>query len=185
MCTVENGLSFRILTVIMLMAPMVADYAAMIEGSGEIYPVGEKAWFNGRYLIFVAPLIAFGSTSLVICASKIRKTKDLITSAPFVVVVLSYSFVFAPQPLEVGKTTAMADTALLPFRKVDHVTYETGKAVGKLYNGTGNIVPFTPNQVGQQLMFASGLHFEELYRRSQPVITGILQRILRGYTDNI
>ena len=54
----------------------------------------------------------------------------------------------------------MADTALLPFRKVDHVTYETGKAVGKLYNGTGNIVLFTPNQVGQQLMFASGLHLK-------------------------
>ena len=125
----------------MLMAPMVADYAAMIEGSGEIYPVGEKAWFNGRYLIFVAPLIAFGSSSLVICANKIRR-RVLITSAPFVVVVLSYNFVFVTQPLEVGKTTAMADTALLPFRKVDQVTYETGKVVGKLYNGTGNICTF-------------------------------------------
>ena len=90
---IKNELSFRIITVIMLMAPMVADYAAMIEGFGEIYPVGEKAWFNGRYLIFVAPLIAFGSTSLVICASKIRRRRILITSAAFVVVVLSYSFV--------------------------------------------------------------------------------------------
>jgi hypothetical protein len=157
---IKNELSFRIITVIMLMAPMVADYAAMIEGSGEIYPVGEKAWFNGRYLIFVAPLIAFGSTSLVICASKIRRRRVLITSAAVVVVVLLYSFVFAAQPLEVGKTTAMADTALLPFRKVDQVTYETGKVVGKLYNGTGNIVLFTPNQIGQQLMFASGLQLK-------------------------
>lgn len=30
--------------VFMLMAPVVADYAAaMIEGSGEVYPAGEKA----------------------------------------------------------------------------------------------------------------------------------------------
>ena len=157
----RNVLSFSILIVIMLMAPTLADYAAMIQGSGEIYPVGEKAWFNGRYLIFLAPLISFGSTSLVIFASKIRKRgKPLITYVAFAVVVISYSFVFVTQPLEVGKTTAMADTALLPFRKVDQVTYETGKVVGKLYNGTGNIVLFTPNQVGQQLMFASGLHLK-------------------------
>ena len=157
----RNALSFSIFIVIMLMAPTLADYAAMIQGSGEIYPVGEKAWFNGRYLIFLAPLISFGSTSLVIFASKIRKKgKPLITYVAFAVVVFSYSFIFVTQPLEVGKTTAMADTVLLPFRKVDQVTYETGKVVGKLYNGTGNIVLFTPNQVGQQLMFASGLHLK-------------------------
>jgi 4-amino-4-deoxy-L-arabinose transferase-like glycosyltransferase len=154
----KNVLSFRILTVIMLMAPTLADYAAMIQGSGEIYPVGEKAWFNGRYLIFIAPLIAFGSTSLVIFASKIRKRgKTLITYIVYVTVVVSYIFIFVTQPLEVGKTTAMADTVLLPFRNADQVIYQTGRVMGKLYNGTGNIVLFTPNQVGQQLMFASGL----------------------------
>ncbi|MGB6530836.1 MAG: hypothetical protein WBF33_22240 [Candidatus Nitrosopolaris sp.] len=55
---------------------------------------------------------------------------------------------------------ALGILVLLPFRNVDQVTYETGKVAGKLYNGTGNIVLFTPNQVGQQLMFASGLHLK-------------------------
>jgi len=43
--------------VFMLMPPVVADYAAaMIEGSGEVYPAGEKAWFNVR-LIFMPLLL--------------------------------------------------------------------------------------------------------------------------------
>jgi hypothetical protein len=48
------------------MAPMITDFLAMVQGSGEIYPYSYPyGWFNGRYLIFLAPLFAFASAALV------------------------------------------------------------------------------------------------------------------------
>ncbi len=67
---------FNVLTVtVFMLLPIVADFAAMVQGSGERFPNGNPyGWFNGRYLIFVAPLFAFISVSLVIFdAKKIRK----------------------------------------------------------------------------------------------------------------
>jgi hypothetical protein len=151
----HGSLSFGLLTIAMLMAPMLADYAAMIQGSGEIYPVGEKQWFNGRYLIFAAPLIAFGATSLVFFTTKIVRRNMLPTVIVMFVLVLSYSLIFADQRFEVGKTTAMADNVLLPFSVEQQATHETGNQIGKLYDGTGKIVLFTTNEIGQQFMFAS------------------------------
>ncbi len=83
----RESLLFSLLTIVMLMVPLLADYAAMIEGSGEIYPVGVNQWFNGRYLIFAAPLIAFGSTSLAFYATKTAKRNMLPT-------VVIYSLLF-------------------------------------------------------------------------------------------
>lgn len=168
----RNQLFFRLLLVVALMTPIMADFAAMLQGSGEIYPVGDKSWFNGRYLVFVSPVIAFGSTSVIFFVNKriIKEARErksaLIRIIPVTFVIFCYSIILIAQPFEVGNTTAMSDsyTSLLPSRKVDSFNYETGITIGKLYaqgggeeNDTQSIVLFTPNQVGQEIMFASNL----------------------------
>lgn len=170
----RNQLFFRILLVVAFMTPILADFAAMLQGSGEIYPVGDKRWFNGRYLVFVAPLIAFGSTSAIFFVSKtLVKAKEkkfvLVKIISVSFVIFCYSIILFAQPFEVGNTTAMSDShnSLFPSRKVDSSTYETGITIGKLYvHGGGeskaeSIVLFAPNQVGQEIMFVSNLQLRK------------------------
>jgi hypothetical protein len=165
----ENTIIFKTLIIAALMAPILADFVAMLQGSGEIYPIGDNRWFNGRYLIFAAPLIAFGCASTIFYVNKligkaIKKRKSPLAGVIIAsLVIFCYSIIFVAQPFEVGKTTAMSDspTALLPSRKVDHFTYEVGTAIGRLYGGgeskAEGIVLLVPNQVGQEIMFASNL----------------------------
>ena len=149
----KKSLWFGTLTVLLLLFPILSDFAAMLEGSGEIYPVGQ-GWFNSRYLVFIAPFLAFGSTSLVVFISK-KVKKQVTISAALILIILSIS-VFVSQPLVVGRTTAMSDGIMLPFVIDTPIEVITGKMLGKLYD-KGNVVMFTPTQHGQHIMFASKL----------------------------
>ena len=57
----------------MLAFPILLDLVAMIQGSGEIYKHVTTGWFNGRYLVFVAPLFAFSCTAIVVFAASFGK----------------------------------------------------------------------------------------------------------------
>jgi hypothetical protein len=97
----DKVLSFSLLTIIMLMLPLLLDFIAMIQGAGEIFPTSPGRWFNGRYLIFLAPLFAFGSISLVIFISK--KRKKVLTMSVVVIVVALYTFTIVSQPFDTNK----------------------------------------------------------------------------------
>jgi hypothetical protein len=145
---------FHLLTVLMLMAPILADFMAMLEGSGEIAPQG-SGWFNGRYLIFIAPLLAFGSASLLNSAIEIRsRWKPVMSIITVLLIAGSYAFTFTLQPFEYGKVVALDDGTTLSSGKVDHPEFETGKQLGRLYQG-GNIVLFTLSQGRQLIMLES------------------------------
>lgn len=156
----STTLSFSLLMVLMLMLPMTSDFIAMVQGSGEIYPTTNPyPLYNARYLTFIAPLIAFGSISLIMFI--VRARKKLLTICTLLILVASYSFTIVTQPLEVGKATAMSDSALLPFQETTQMTFEAGKALGRLYDNKGYIVLFTASQHAQLVMFASGLPLKD------------------------
>jgi hypothetical protein len=84
---------------------MLSNFAAMLQGSAEIFPGPNRGWLDARYVILIALLLAFCSVSFVIFIK--NKGKKMALTIPAVVVLIaSYSFTM-PQPLEVGKTTAM------------------------------------------------------------------------------
>jgi hypothetical protein len=149
----RKEISFSMLMVAMLLAPIIALCGAMIQGSGEMWDAINGGWFNGRYLIFMAPFFAFGSTSLVLFAAKTVGRKS-ITVIVVSLVIISYLSIIAAQPLEVGKTTAMADSSVIaPLQKAVPVMLWTAQSLQQLYAG-GNVVLFTP---GYGLIFESGL----------------------------
>jgi hypothetical protein len=158
-----------LLVVISLTVPFIFDLAAMNAGFGEIYPASTGGWISSRYLVLIAPLIAFCSTSAfissVIVIRKLNYRKTLRTSLPnfvsivvIVIVGLAYISNFVVQPLEAGKTTAMSDSyTMLPYLDRYKYSFDAGKALGELYNNDGRIVMFTPSQNGQQIMLASDI----------------------------
>ncbi|MDP9289619.1 MAG: phospholipid carrier-dependent glycosyltransferase [Thermoproteota archaeon] len=147
---------FYLLTVGLLMEPMLSNFAAMLQGSGEIFPGPNRGWLDARYVILIAPLLAFCSVSFVIFIK--NKGKKMALTIPAVVVLIaSYSFTIVSQPLEVGKTTAMNDGyTFLPFLKHFQFAFATGEALKKIYDN-GHILLFTPSQEGQQIELKSGV----------------------------
>lgn len=149
-------LPFSLLTLGALMMPILFDFISMVQGSGEIYPTGtEGSWFNGRYLIFLAPFFIFTSVSLVmIIASKRRMVLTILAA---VLVVGSWSLVILTQNLDVRKVVAMHDTfSESPFDQGSQRAFGTGKALKQLYT-QGNILLFTESQHGQEIMLKSDL----------------------------
>lgn len=153
-------LPFSLLTLVALMMPILFDFIAMVQGSGEIYPTEtEGSWFNGRYLIFLAPFFIFTSVSLVMFIA--NKRKKVLTILAVILVVGSWSFSILTQNLDVGKVIAMHDTySELPFEKQSQIAFDTGKALKQLYTG-GNILLFTESQHGQLIMLKSDLPLKD------------------------
>jgi hypothetical protein len=149
-------LRFHLLTVLMLMVPIIADFAAMIQGSGEIARTGDS-WFNGRYLIFLAPFLAFGSASLLNSVREIMGRKNLLVVIITIVVVAgAYTFTFASQGFEYGKSIALNSPGLLPSDKHAQDGVDTGKQLDRLYED-GNIVLFALSGDSHRIMLESHL----------------------------
>jgi hypothetical protein len=152
----RRRVTFHLLTVLMLMAPILLDFLAMVHGSGEIFPVGQS-WFNGRYLIFIAPLLAFGSACLLNFAIEITRIKNpLVMIITIVIIAGSYAFTFASQGFEYGKSVALNGAGLLPSDRDAQVSVETGKQLGGSYE-EGNIVLFTVSGETHRIMLESQL----------------------------
>jgi hypothetical protein len=153
--TKRKALSFSVLLLVMLILPTLTDFAAMIQGSGEIapYPNGE-GWFNGRYLIFMAPFFAFTSICFVMFFVVRRKKKLIVLATLFVI--SAYAIAIVNQPLEVGKATVLKDRGILPYDSASLIRLKTGEALGQLYT-EGYIVMFVPSGAKDSIMFSSGL----------------------------
>jgi aldose sugar dehydrogenase len=149
----KRMLVFNVLTIFMLLIPLLANYVAMVQGSGEIYPVQEVGWYNGRYLIFLAPLLALASASLVAIVS--QKRRRILTGLTISIILLSYLTATVTQPLEVRKTVAMSDT-FTPLSKFGRITTETAKELHDLYT-SGEIVMFVSSADAQYMMFKSDI----------------------------
>jgi 4-amino-4-deoxy-L-arabinose transferase-like glycosyltransferase len=126
-------LSFSFLTIIMLL-PLLIDFIAMIQGSGEIFPTTPGRWFNGRYLIFLAPLVAFGSASLVIFISK--KRKKVLTMSVVVIVIALYTFTIVSQPFDTNKANIITGgsnpTALKSIFEPQTIDFQHAKEIGSV-----------------------------------------------------
>jgi hypothetical protein len=156
--TKRKRLTFHLLTVLIMMAPILSDFAAMIQGSGEIVRI-EDSWFNGRYLIFIAPLLAFGSTYLlnsVIEISRTSRWKPLMIIFTVLLIAGAYTFTFALQGFEYGKSVALNGYALLPSNKESQDAVDTGKQLGRIHED-GNIVLFAISRDVPWVMLESHL----------------------------
>jgi hypothetical protein len=154
----KKALSFSILTILMFITPLMADFIAMLEGSGEIFPFsrnGTDGWFNGRYLMFLSPFFAFASTALVLFVHGLKKKP--LTIITIILITASYSHIAITQNFEVGKNVALSDTAaLLPFNELFKISLDTGKKLGKIYD-EGKVAIISYDQFGQQIMWSSGI----------------------------
>lgn len=153
----RKALSFSILLLVMLISPTLGDFGAMIQGSGEIgqYSSGE-GWFNGRYLIFMAPFFSFTSVCLIMFFVVRRKRKTIIVAFVTIAVISVYAISIINHPLEIGKTTALKDIGILPFEPSSQIRLETGNELRQIYEG-GYVVIFTPSGAKDSIIFASGL----------------------------
>jgi hypothetical protein len=141
-------LSFSLLTIIMLVLPLLSDFVAMIQGSGELFPTTPGRWFNGRYLIFLAPLFAFGSVSLVIFISK--KRKKVLTMSVVVIVIALYTFTIVSQPFDTNKANIITGGSNPPALKStfepatpdDQLATEIGSVLGNKLNPGEHVVLF-------------------------------------------
>jgi hypothetical protein len=153
----RKRLRFHLLTVLMMMIPILVDFGAMIHGSGEIVRI-EDSWFNGRYLIFIAPLLAFGSSSLLnsVIEGARRRWKPLIIIITVLLIAGSYAFTFVSQTFELGKAVALNDIGLIHFNEGFQITLETGKQLERLYH-EGNVVLLVLSGSSSSLMIESHL----------------------------
>nr|MDQ3976731.1 hypothetical protein [Thermoproteota archaeon] len=137
-------------------APILLDFLAMLHGSGEIFPV-EDSWFNGRYLIFIAPLLAFGSASFLNSVRELTKRNNALMMMVIIAVIAgAYALTFALQGFEYGKSIALNSPGLLPSDKYAQDGVGTGKQLDKLYEG-GDIVLFALSGDSHRIMLESHL----------------------------
>jgi hypothetical protein len=119
---------------IMLVFPLLIDFISMIQGAGEIFPTTPGRWFNGRYLIFLAPLFAFGSVSLVIFISK--KRKKVLTMSVVVIVIALYTFTIVSQPFDTNKSNIITGGSTPPALKSifepQTVDFQPAKEIGSV-----------------------------------------------------
>jgi hypothetical protein len=165
----RKQLRFHLLTVLMLLAPIMADFTAMIQGSGEIVRTGDS-WFNGRYLIFIAPLLALGSACLlnsVVEITRISRWKPPMVIFTVMLIAGAYGFTFASQTFEYGKAVALNAVESLPSSRAAQNAHDAGKQLGRLYED-GNIVLLTLSGDSHRIMLESNLplrNFIELSNR--------------------
>jgi len=152
----KRRLSYSLLVLVLFLSPLIANYAALVQGSGEIYPVAH-GYFNGRYLVFAAPFIAYASTSLVMFVAE-RRTKVL-TLAVTILVIGAYGANFQSQFFSPSATVAMSGT-VLPYDYQYQVSLATGKEIGGVFPG-GRVVMYTTAQEGQEMMISSGLPLKD------------------------
>ena len=152
----RGRLFFSLLTILMLMTPFVFDYIALVQGSGEMGGEMNTAsgWFNARYLIFLAPLFAFASVSLVMFVAK--KRRKAISISTILLILVSYCIPLQDQTFDLDKAVALKDRGLIPFQAHHTMAFDAGKSLGKLYEG-GDIVSFTSTQYSDEIMYFSGI----------------------------
>ncbi|MDG6899730.1 MAG: hypothetical protein JRM88_04105 [Nitrososphaerota archaeon] len=148
----ERELSFRLLTLALLLSPTIAVFLAMVQGSGEVYPV-QQGWFNGLFLVEAAPFLAFASASLVSFAQK--RGKKALTVFVVLLVGTSYGLTLVNQGFAVGANTVLR-APILPYEQSEQVTLQTGTVLGSIAK-EGQIVLFVTASDGDDLMFSSGL----------------------------
>ncbi|MBV9179328.1 MAG: hypothetical protein JO297_20045 [Nitrososphaeraceae archaeon] len=151
---------FSLLTLVVLMMPILFEFIAMVQGSLEIYPTNtEGSWYNGRYLIFLAPFLIFVSVSLVKII--INKRKKMLTIIAVALVIESWMFAILIQNLDRIKVVAMNDAfSELQFTKESQMSIDTSNALKQLYVG-GNILLFTESQQGHLIMLNSNLPLKD------------------------
>ena len=150
----RKSLMFSSLTLVILAFPIMLDYVAMVQGSGEIYKHVSTGWFNGRYLVFVAPLFAFSCTALVFLVANIKK--KILTGAIIFLILSSYGVFMYFHPLRVGATTALGDGTILPFRGDTQNAIDVSNALKNLYHG-GRILDFTLSKSSGIIQLYSGI----------------------------
>lgn len=154
----KKSLVFSLLTLVMLAFPIILDFAAMVQGSGEIYRHIVTGWFNGRYLIFVAPLFAFCSTAVVVFV--VSRDRKILTISAVLVVLTFYMTSMIVHPLAVGKTTALSDGKLMPYRGDIPYAIDIGKALKKIYTG-GRILDLTLSKSTPIMQVYSGVPLKD------------------------
>ncbi|MDV3277599.1 MAG: glycosyltransferase family 39 protein [Nitrososphaerales archaeon] len=147
-------LTFSVLTLFALLAPVLATFAAMVEGSGEIYPY-QGGFFNGEFLVFLYPFVVFCSVALVMFFARRRELGFKILSG-FVaaLIVASFGYTFVQQPLVFGKTTAMNDP--LGGSSVNQADLQLANELGSTVHG-GHIVLYTLSGSASEIMLLSNL----------------------------
>lgn len=144
--------AYLLLLVLMLLAPLIANYGAMVAGFGEIYPV-QQGFFNGRFATFAAPLLAFASAFLVVFVA--RRKSRMVAVLVAALIVGSYGANFQAQFFDPSTTVAMSSPGL-PFNENFKVAFLTGREVGVLFSH-GTVVLFAAAQAGHEIMITSGL----------------------------
>jgi hypothetical protein len=151
---------FGFLTALILLVPILTDIAAIMGGSAEIYPTSNAGWYNGRYLIFLSPMLVFCSVSLFMFVTARMKISLVIVTTG--IMVISFSLTIVYQPLQLGKTTAMNDRfALLPFTNKSQAAFEIGQTLSRMTTGGKPILLFTPSQESQEIMLESGIQLKD------------------------
>ncbi|TLX81638.1 MAG: hypothetical protein E6L04_11135, partial [Thaumarchaeota archaeon] len=153
----KKSLLFSLLTISILAFPILLDLVAMIQGSGEIYRHIVTGWFNGRYLIFAAPLLAFSSTAVV--AFVATRGKKVLTASVTILVLTFYLSSMVLNPLAVGSTTALSDGKILPYRGDMPYAIDIGKALKRVYTG-GYILDFTLSKSTPIIQIYSGINLK-------------------------
>ena len=150
----KKSLLFALVTLGILGFPILLDWAAMIQGSGEIYRHIVTGWFNGRYLIFVAPLFAFSVTALVAFVAGLKKR--VLTGMAVTLVLSFYVTSMLMHPMAVGYSTALSDGKIMPYRGDVPYAIDLGKGLKEVYAG-GNIADFTLSKSSPIIRLFSGI----------------------------
>ncbi len=150
-------LTFSVLTLLILLVPALATFAAMVEGSGEIYPY-QGGFFNGRFLVFLYPFLVFCSVALVVFFARRKELRFKILSVVVAtLVVSSFGYTFVQQPLVFGKTTAMNGTSPYPLgTSVDQADLQLANELASTVRG-GHVVLYTPSGASSEIMLLSNL----------------------------
>ncbi len=141
-----------ILLILLLLLPISTDFLAMMGGTAAIFstPMG---YFNGRFMILMAPLFSFACTSLIV--SSIQTQKKVLTMLIVLIIATSCGATFYTQTTD-GNVTALKDPSILPINKVDKSALAAGALLGKVYS-QGKVLLFTSSADGPKIMFGSKL----------------------------
>ncbi|MHB8566079.1 MAG: glycosyltransferase family 39 protein [Nitrososphaerales archaeon] len=153
----KGKLTLGALTMLTLSAPVLATFASMVEGSGEIYPV-QVGFFNARFLTFLYPLLVFCSVALVMFFARNKELRFKIASVIIAgLVVASFGYTFVQQPLVFGKTTAMSDTLPYPLgSSTPQANLELGNQLASRVLG-GHVVLYVASADAAEIMLLSNL----------------------------
>ncbi len=160
----DIAFGWKLFTIFLFSLPIIALYIAMVAGQGELGLHGNNQWFNGRYLIFIAPLFAFAGASLLTMSPR-----KLVILPLFFILITSYAYAGYTQPLATREPVAMKD-AYAGFTWSQ--TGSSVKLAGVLKESydDGAILLLTGSGQGQRIM----MHSELSLRDFQDVAAGEL-----------